>query len=96
MLRENGVAPRLCDSWLCVRILQEHLNAPSMLAIFPLQDWLSISAKLRHVSPREERINDPSNPKHHWRYRMHLNIEDLLENRELSDQIIKMIEKGGR
>ena len=32
---------------------------------------------LRLPDADAERINIPANPKHYWRYRMHLNIEDL-------------------
>ncbi len=28
--------------------------------------------------PREEQINDPSNPAHYWCYRMHLTLDELL------------------
>ena len=62
-----------------------------MLAILPLQDWLSVSPDLRRPDPFEEQINEPSNPRHYWRYRMHLNVEDLLGaetfNRDLADRV---------
>jgi 4-alpha-glucanotransferase len=67
-----------------------------MLAILPLQDWLSIDGKMRRINPQEERINVPSNPHHYWRYRMHLTLEQLLESDALNDQIRTMIFETGR
>jgi 4-alpha-glucanotransferase len=43
-----------------------------------------------------ERINIPANPRHYWRYRMHLNIEDLMEAIEFNTQITGMICQSGR
>ncbi len=31
----------------------------------------------------EETINDPNNPRHYWRYRIHYNLEDVLEDEPL-------------
>ena len=79
------------EPWICEKILALNLKSPSMLAIFPLQDWLSMSGELRRQDPREELINIPANPRHYWRYRMHLTAEALIEagdfNRLVSDKI---------
>ena len=42
------------EPWICEKILALNLKSPSMLAIFPLQDWLSMSGELRRQDPREE------------------------------------------
>ena len=42
---------------------------------------------LRRKNPDEERINVPANSRHYWRYRMHLDIEDLMEAVELNNRI---------
>ena len=96
VLGEEGIAPVSCEPWLCRKIIETHLNSPSMLAIFPLQDWLSISGKIRRSNPEDERINVPSNPKHYWRYRMHICMEDLLNDNELIKNIRKLILNSGR
>jgi 4-alpha-glucanotransferase len=62
---------------LATRIIRQHLQSPAMWAVFPLQDLLAIDEKLRHPDPDAERINVPANPRHYWRYRMHLGIEEL-------------------
>jgi 4-alpha-glucanotransferase len=62
----------------CSATIATNMAAPSMLAILPLQDWLSVDGSLRKGDAATERINDPGNPNHYWRYRMHINIEDML------------------
>ena len=54
-------------------MLAEVLAYPSMLAIFPIQDWLALSGELRNPD-RNERINEPADPHHHWRWRLHLDL----------------------
>ena len=80
----------------CRRILREHLEAVSMLAIFPLQDWLSMDGALRNPDPRAERINDPANPHNRWRWRMHLSINDLLANALFCTAVASLIADSGR
>ena len=43
--------------------------------------------RLRLPDADAERINIPANPKHYWRYRMHLNIEDLIADGKFIDDI---------
>ena len=57
-------------------MLAEVLAYPSMLAIFPIQDWLALSGELRNPD-RNERINEPADPHHHWRWRLHLDLSTL-------------------
>lgn len=45
----------------------QHMDSPSLLAIFPLQDLLPLSSRLPDVAPAEQQINEPSNPQHYWR-----------------------------
>ncbi|MFR9165276.1 MAG: 4-alpha-glucanotransferase [Dysgonomonas sp.] len=92
----EGVAPKECTIELCEKIIFDHLGSSSLLAIFPLQDWLAINEELRNPEPQEERINIPSEPNHYWRYRMHIYLEDMLENESLSNQILSLLEKTER
>ena len=80
----------------CKRLLREHLNAVSMLAVFPLQDWLSMDAALRNPDPRAERINDPADPHNHWCWRMHLGINDLLADAPFCTAVASLIADSGR
>ncbi|MDE6169621.1 MAG: 4-alpha-glucanotransferase, partial [Duncaniella sp.] len=73
-----------------------HITSPSILCILPLQDWLSIDGVIRRQDPREELINIPANPRHYWRYRMHITLEQLCGEKELNNLIRDMIVAGGR
>lgn len=96
VLWRNGAAPEDCNADLCLQIISNHLNAPSMLVILPLQDWLSIDDNLKRANPEEERINVPAIAQHYWRYRMHLTLEELIEADEFNDKVISMIAASGR
>ena len=67
-----------------------------MLCILSLQDWLSINEDIRYPDIDAERINIPANPRHYWRYRMHLTIEQLLQASTLNTRITEIIQKSGR
>lgn len=92
MLQENGHAPQFCEPWVCRKILLQHLYSPAMLTILPLQDWLSMDGNLRYPgNPVDERINIPANPRHYWRYRMHISLEQLLEEKNFNENLRTMI-----
>ena len=84
--------------WEVKRILWNHLNSRSMLAIFPLQDWVAIDENLRRKDFMEERVNQPADPNHHWRYRFHLPISELTSEKasELNVQIEGLLKDSGR
>ena len=68
-----------------------------MLAIFPLQDWLALDGRLRRPDRNEERINEPADPHHHWRFRLHLDIDTLLrEASSLNATICGLIKDSNR
>ena len=96
VLREPGEAPQYAEPWICQRILELNLKSPSMLAIFPLQDWLSMDGVLRRQDPREELINIPANPRHYWRYRMHLTLEQLNAEKEFNNKVRSMVLTSAR
>ena len=96
VLHEGGQAPQYAEPWICAKIVELHLKSPSMLAILPLQDMLAIDAKLRRNDPREEQINVPANPRHYWRYRMHLTLDELASATEFNNTLRLMIAQGGR
>lgn len=84
--------------WQVRDILRDHLNSISMLAIFPLQDWVALDERLRRKDYMSERINYPADPDNHWKYRFHLPIETLLsdEASELRVQIEGLLRDSGR
>lgn len=96
MLYRQGSAPHPLPGWLASDIISRHLTSPSMLCILSIQDWLAIDEALRLPDADAERINIPANPKHYWRYRMHLNIEDLAADKRFVQNITEMISQSGR
>ena len=95
-LRRSGAAPHPLPGWLAKDIVSRHLTSPSMLCLLSFQDWLSIDERLRLPDQNAERINIPANPRHYWRYRMHLTIEQLLAADELNNEINTLIIQSGR
>lgn len=95
-LYRSGAAPHPLPGWLAKEIVINQLACPSMLCVLLLQDWFAIDEKLRFADANAERINIPANPRHYWRYRMHLNIEDLIANKEYNDNIKELIRQTGR
>ena len=95
-LYRSGAAPHPLPGWLAKEIVVNQLACPSMLCVLLLQDWFAIDEKLRFADVNAERINIPANPRHYWRYRMHLNIEDLIANKEYNDNIKELIRQTGR
>ena len=95
-LYRSGAAPHPLPGWLAREIVVNQLACPSMLCVLLLQDWFAIDEKLRLADANAERINIPANPRHYWRYRMHLNIEDLIANKEYNDNIKELIRQTGR
>ena len=95
-LHYEGVAPHPMPADLCKGVVARHLMSPSMLCLLSLQDWLSIDEHLRLPDANAERINIPANPRHYWRYRMHLTIEQLLNANEFNREVMILINQGGR
>ena len=96
VLHLGGEVPGDSPGWVCEEVVRRHLNSPSMLAILALQDWFAIDEKLRFADVEGERINVPANPRHYWRYRMHLSIESLLQQTAFNQRVTSLVEQSGR
>mgnify|MGYP000009523962 FL=1 len=96
MLYRGGAAPHPLPGWLARDIVSQQLTSPSMLCVLSLQDWFAIDERIRLADANAERINIPSIPKHYWRYRMHLTIEQLLADRDFNEQVKELIDEAGR
>ena len=84
------------EPWEVRRMLWEFLASPSMLAIFPLQDWLALDKGLRRPDRNAERINEPADPHHHWRFRLHFDVRDLLHASEMNAAMEGLIKDSCR
>lgn len=96
ILGHYGDAPSVASAGLCEEVVRNHLYSNSIFCILSLQDWISIDSKWRNPNVQEERINIPANPRHYWRYRMHLTLEQLMEANSLNEEIKQLIKQTGR
>ena len=96
MLQKQGRAPEHLPAHLAEEIIARHLYCPSMLCILSLQDWLAMDGELRSKHPREERINVPSDAYNHWKYRMHLTIDELLKADKYNNKVRTIITRSKR
>lgn len=96
MLQKQGKAPEQLPAHIAEEIIARHLYCPSMLCMLSLQDWLAMDSELRGKNPREERINVPSDPYNHWKYRMHIGIEELLKADKYNNKVKTMIQRSKR
>ena len=95
-LHEQGECPAEATPAICERIVRDHLASPSLLCILPWQDWMSIDGTLRLADTNGERINIPANPRHYWRYRMHLSLEELMQQDAFNQHIADLIDAANR
>ncbi len=96
MMHHEGEAPHPLSGDLAQEVVEAQLGSSSMLCVLSIQDWLAVSERLRLADPNAERINIPANPHHYWRYRMHLNVEDLAADKQFVDEIREMVKRSGR
>ncbi len=96
MLNHEGEAPEYCEPWINKEIIVQHLYSPAMWCVFQLQDLMGMNADIRREDPREERINNPSEPEHYWNYRMHINLEDLLKKTAFNEELKGYVQASGR
>jgi 4-alpha-glucanotransferase len=96
ILGNEGEAPQQCEPWICKQIISQHLFSPSMWAIFPIQDLLALDAELQKENIESERINNPSNPNEQWKYRFHINLEDLLKEENFNSKLEYLISESDR
>ena len=95
-LGHGGEAPVYCEPWICEQMILQHLYSPSMWAVFPIQDLLATDKNLRRENPDDEKINEPSIIPYYWRYRFHINIEDLLKENVFNNHLLEMINNSER
>ncbi|VFQ91109.1 unnamed protein product [Cuscuta campestris] len=92
----DELPPDQCTPEIAYYILQQHVESPSMWSIFPLQDLLALKEEYTTRPAFQETINDPTNPRHYWRYRVHVTMESLLKDNSLINAIKDLICGSGR
>jgi 4-alpha-glucanotransferase len=96
ILKESGEAPREANEELCRKIIKMHLESQSKWAIFLIQDLLSVHAELKKKGDGKERINYPSISQFYWKYRLHINLEDLIQRSDFSSSLRSLLLESGR
>ncbi len=91
-----GKAPELCGPAINKEIILQHIYSPAMWSVFQIQDLLGINEKLRRKDAYEERINQPSNPNHFWKYRMHISLEELIKQKDFAIELRNLLTQSGR
>ena len=91
-----GAPPEKCVPAVMRAIVRRHMASPSALAVFPAQDLLALAEEYAQRPAREETINDPTNPKHYWRFRLHARLEDLPQNAAWLGDIRQLVGESGR
>jgi 4-alpha-glucanotransferase len=95
-LGQPGVAPEHCSAAINRLIVAQHLASPAMWSIFQLQDLLGMDETLRRADFSAERINVPANPKHYWRYRLHLTLQELLQAESFNTGLSSLVRHNHR
>ena len=96
ILGNHGEAPQNCEPWISKAIIEQHLFSPSMWSVFLLQDIMGMDESIRSQNLAAERINDPSNADHDWNYRMHIALEELINNKGFTQHLKEMVIRSGR
>lgn len=92
----QGIAPSELSENLLSIIIDQHLYSPALLSVIPLQEFLSLDSELRNPDEDIERINIPAVFPHYWRYRMHVNISDLIKNKSFTENLYNKHKNSGR
>lgn len=95
-LQQSGTPPWNLEPELAEIVLKQHLYNEAMLCIFPLQDILACDRDLARTDINSERINEPAEFPHYWKYRMHLEVEQLQNETGFSGKLKEWITESGR
>ncbi len=95
-LKQMDYASDTCTPEIARQIIQQHLDLPSMWTVFPVSDLLGMSPTLSHPNPSAERINEPDQIPHYWQYRMHIGLEELMEDADFVQQLKTMMKESNR
>ena len=96
ILGDHGEAPQLCEPWVSKGIIEQHLFSPSLWSVFLIQDILGMDPSIRTADVYSERINNPADPNHVWNYRMHLTLEELIQDKNFTHALRSMVIRSGR
>ena len=87
---------RLCACMSLLPKFGARLCRHATESVLAVQDWLALSQRYYTRPAHEETINDPTNARHYWRFRMQPHVEDLLQDKDLLVTIQNMNLLSGR
>jgi 4-alpha-glucanotransferase len=91
MLNLDMPCPREYIPGIADAIIRKNLDSNSILAVFQIQDLLSLTEELRMFYSQDERINIPGTiSPENWSYRMNLPIEKLKSLQKLNNQLANL------
>lgn len=96
VMHRHGAFPEHMTGDIAKSIIETHLQSPSMWCIIPLQDIAAMDDNAPKLEAALERINEPANPKHYWRYRIPFNIDDAETTSEMGTIMANLNKKSGR
>jgi 4-alpha-glucanotransferase len=96
ILKWEGQAPKQAEASIVEAVVAQHMYSPAMWSILPIQDFVGMDDKLKFEKADQEQINIPANIPHYWRYRFHMNMEDLLKEDDFNNRLKQMIVDSGR
>ncbi|GBG70561.1 hypothetical protein CBR_g6687 [Chara braunii] len=91
VLDKSLPCPAKCTPEISRAIIQQHLDSPSIWAVFPIQDLMALREEYARRPAQEETVNNPRNNRHYWKYRVHVTMDTLLEDHSLVTQLQDMI-----
>lgn len=92
----QGEAPQEATPEICKMVIDQHLQSQAMCVVVPIQDFFALDANVRCEDVMRERINEPSNPRNYWKYRMHITLWNMKHQDKLNNQITEMLKAAGR
>lgn len=95
-LHDSGLVPVIIDETLVCQIIFDHLQSPALWSVFLIQDILAMDNATANPNLVEDIINRPEIAHFYWRYRMHLSVENLLNQEVLNGKIKNFLQLSNR
>lgn len=90
------VPPKECTPELVEWAVTDHLRCPAIWVIFPMQDLLGMHNELRLKDAPTEQISDPLNPSHIWNFRLHIDLDTIMMNKQFIEKLAHLNKVTGR
>lgn len=87
-----GAVPQKLDAAAAEIVLKHLFEGNSLLAVPPLQDFMSLSPKFTERDPEQDRVNIPGTVgAHNWNWAMPMTSEELLKDKALLTTIKALV-----